>query len=874
MNARRILPFLLLVICIINGIFSDQNDWSRPNNIRHIRKLSEYLVPPPPSRFHPDRIPRLAKFPPTTPKPEYFKWLMRWLNPFSPESVHSSQPPPPPPLRPPRQSGAPYPQYIQPPPLPPVTYNGPPPVDYEKPPLPLPSANDHSGYPAPIKARSCNSCNKVPWMPIQHDELAHPGDASYGPPPLESPGGEHRLPKTHEIPPDPYHAASQEIRVPDFSFAQPGGQDGSFIPPIPYPQLFLGTVPPLHEAQDFNAPVINPQVPPDGNSGYNLPPPPVFPENGAPIDNGSYMNVPGPTFNNGHNGPPMYPDPSNLGVGAVPPVYSGPPDQGVGAVPPMYSGPPYQGVGAVPPVYSGPPNFNVPQELGYTNPGGDMTGTNGSPGGQINQNPPSYGTSDFAQVPNNYNPVPQDNYPSSSANVAEGSYAPLHTLDGSSGTNGDSIHFEQSPSLDFTHRDESWTHSSSIPSTSNVFTGFQSPEIAGTTVAPGNEIFGMHQGVAPAESHPPTNYFNTFDNVAKETNIHNNANRGIDGESNNNGDITQPYDNVTEETFSDVNVNYPDQTSEQQNANRKQQMDLQRNTTAGEFNHADNYVGEESINRFKVISPPNSSHILQPWPPTLATFEDTMKKLVDTKTNNSIDVHKLQKNIDNWTIQEYSKGTTVSTISPNSSKPYLFPSKKIPNEFFMTTKPVNYATDSHTDNVKTFTLSGFSFNDHEYKGSASNHMENLTISPINASTASDENMWRDYPVGISADRERVYIVTPQPSVTPSGPSSEYRQEKVLKEAERNRQESKKTAQTDAKKTKKSDTFESIEKAYQVLPQAVNNLAVASTGPESVPLWGIMEHSDFASSVDSEYDNNDTEPPALYSRLPKKSSARR
>lgn len=72
-------------------------------------------------------------------------------------------------------------------------------------------------------------------------------------------------------------------------------------------------------------------------------------------------------------------------------------------------------------------------------------------------------------------------------------------------------------------------------------------------------------------------------------------------------------------------------------------------------------------------------------------------------------------------------------------------------------------------------------------------------------------------------------------------------------------------------TNKSDTFESIEKAYQVLPQAVNNLAVASTGPESVPLWGIMEHEDFASSVetvDNEYDSNDSTKLPMYSRLSK------
>lgn len=145
----------------------------------------------------------------------------------------------------------------------------------------------------------------------------------------------------------------------------------------------------------------------------------------------------------------------------------------------------------------------------------------------------------------------------------------------------------------------------------------------------------------------------------------------------------------------------------------------------------------------------------------------------------------------------------------------------------------------------------------------------MTESSTDTPTASTENMWRDFPVGISSvNRERVYIVTPQPLVTTPRSNPEYRKEKTLKEEERNRKELKKTPQTDTKKTEKSDTFESIEKAYQVLPQAVNNLAVASTGPESVPLWGIMEHEEFASPADGEYDNNDTEPPTLYSKLSK------
>lgn len=101
------------------------------------------------------------------------------------------------------------------------------------------------------------------------------------------------------------------------------------------------------------------------------------------------------------------------------------------------------------------------------------------------------------------------------------------------------------------------------------------------------------------------------------------------------------------------------------------------------------------------------------------------------------------------------------------------------------------------------------------------------------------------------------MVTPQPIVTsPKSHPAEQKKEKAAKEAERNSKELKASKDT-KKSTEKSATFESIEKAYQVLPQAVNNLAVASTGPESVPLWGIMEH-EYATNDGDERDNEDND----------------
>lgn len=207
--------------------------------------------------------------------------------------------------------------------------------------------------------------------------------------------------------------------------------------------------------------------------------------------------------------------------------------------------------------------------------------------------------------------------------------------------------------------------------------------------------------------------------------------------------------------------------------------------------------------------------------------------------------------------------------------------------------------------MKTFTLAGFTFNDLDYKGSASSRVEGPRVQVINrnfketsisrnnvssffdvslfkviqvgnskstesstdSSIAStkDDVTWQGFSLDISSvNKERVYVVTPQPIVTtPKSNSADRKKEKAAKEADRNS----KAFATDTKRTKKkSNTFESIEKAYQVLPQAVNNLAVASTGPESVPLWGIMEHEEFASLDESEHENEDSESlevPVLY-----------
>lgn len=409
---------------------------------------------------------------------------MRFMNLLNPFSSDSSQPPPPLPRPLPLQSETQYPsKFIQnSDPLPAATtYNGPPPVDYEKPPLP-PSSNGHSGYPS-IKPRSCNSCNKVPWLPMQ---LAYSGDASYASSSqsLESsPNDEYLSQGTHEVPyhADAYHAASQEIRVPDYSFNAPlpSGK------PVPDPlHMYPGAMPPLFNAEDFNSSVqIIPNTLPSSISG-----------NGVSTGNGSFLKAKS-SSNGGHNEQSVYPGPSGAGVVSQEPEYINPSSH---------------------------------QPSGVFNNGGhyDVTGLNGSPGGfinnasQTNQNIPSnYGNSgpDRESYYNHHK-----NYLPTSAN-AESSLEPVYALDVSSGKIGDSTKFGTSQLVgDLMSKGESWTYTSSVPSNSNAFTDSKRGEIVRTTVAPGNKYFGTRQSIASTESHLSTDYLKIpTDTVVKKSKINN-----------------------------------------------------------------------------------------------------------------------------------------------------------------------------------------------------------------------------------------------------------------------------------------------------------------------------------------------------------------
>lgn len=246
--------------------------------------------------------------------------------------------------------------------------------------------------------------------------------------------------------------------------------------------------------------------------------------------------------------------------------------------------------------------------------------------------------------------------------------------------------------------------------------------------------------------------------------------------------------------------------------------------------------------------------------------------------NNSIDVQRLQKNIDNWTIQEYSKGLLPSTVTvPNATHPHLSRSKNIPNEYFLTKQLNSTSEEIYDDEGAKHGSSEFDFEDYKqmttfeisrvtpeptkmvknFQSSNENDEKQIETKENEVSPSKNESDIKDvFKIGTifanattNKKGEKVYVVTPLPIG-----------EKELKKA----------FEIELKKKPKKKEIEKIERAYQVLPQAVNNLAVASTGPESVPLWGIMEHEEYASSnLDTE-----TQLPVLYTGHSKVSHARR
>lgn len=517
-----------MLVCALGASPPSSFKNGRPDSIRRRIGLNEYLVPPPPPKFPPGRTARLA---PPAEQPGYFAKLMSWLNPFN----YVSESPPPPSRH---EAHSPQPRYVQPPPLPPPPplplisaasgYGGSsPPAAYDRPPLP-PIFNNHPEYHAP--AKSCNPCNKVPWVPVSGEPSHHHHQSadlssSFAPPSLQSsPPSAGYLPPNNVGAHDAYHAASQEV----LPFALPtAGQNAPLLGPLPSAQLYPGATPPLYQATDFNHPV---QPTLDGLPEYlDAPPPsgndvfpgiaesgrveqrPIYPTNNpsAHADLGvvhqnlgySGLGVSGSGLehvqNHGGQGD-LSSSGSQVSHGHLDPVLGAPGLENIGT----HHHHPGSSFDAV--SYQTPFGGSVVadhQTSGVLDNGGfHIAGPSGLADLLDNSSqvvpslPSSYGISGPRPPDQNYEHRYNDL--SSSGSVVTDSHAPPRTTDGSPAKIKDPIHFEESPLLDLTHKGESRTDSSPIPPTSNALVDLnESAETSGaTTLAPG--LLGTRSGVA------------------------------------------------------------------------------------------------------------------------------------------------------------------------------------------------------------------------------------------------------------------------------------------------------------------------------------------------------------------------------------------
>ncbi|KAG8038493.1 hypothetical protein G9C98_006189 [Cotesia typhae] len=245
----------------------------RPMPRRNIRRAvpSEFLTPPAPplplnrpaNNFRHGKIltPNLQ---PTkgTEAPGYLSRLMGYLNPFRDQqpprpaqknrNIHGGflEPPPPPP--PPSNYGSPAPTAPQPPPVQPS--------QYQPPQAPSPSTGQTYLPPLNTFGRSCDPCNTVPWIPIHKNvdvPQVNPGNGS---------------PEHHNVPvqADLHVAPPLDVKQPDFSYGVPNGA-------ISNPHMYPGAVPPLFKATAFDTHSadsgVNQEVVPfegNQNSGQNL----------------------------------------------------------------------------------------------------------------------------------------------------------------------------------------------------------------------------------------------------------------------------------------------------------------------------------------------------------------------------------------------------------------------------------------------------------------------------------------------------------------------------------------------------------------------------------------------------------------------------
>ncbi|XP_076766549.1 uncharacterized protein LOC143433211 [Xylocopa sonorina] len=1075
MNVLRITSMSLLLIFVCSTSTCLKNDQAElsshgdPNLVRRSRRigLNEYLVPPPIPQPQPVRSGRVAN-PSPAEAPGYFSQLMNWLNPFNfgssppthPKSLPQLEPPAPPkPHNPPPfnihsaphsgpshhpplgsqpvttlytpfvgrlLSQQPGPSFtaptnahsgpsLGPPPSPPLQFYNVPSATFHDIQHVPPSPDGGRGIYVPAnKGKPCNLCNKIPWIPMQSGGFNF---EKYPLPPQLSNG---YLPPKNQANQDAQHAASQEIRIPDFSHVPIAHkvQYPMFNTALPNLLLYPLPMPPLYEAEPFGRPSQSPPAidsigrvelsslpvtptaaqkhanPEINNKHYNLRGDDRLQSFGTEINRSReteikrehantkesfdtsipdiYPPISAPAFNQEYQNNPSSVKPENAGILSQPVQY-------IQNAPTNYGSPSFQSHNFV------HQNGDEYQELFKSN-----TGQKPDP----NYLPADLNPSANFRTSAFYNhDIESLNYQisddlSPSGTAQKDSHVttqppPVSTFSLSEEHNT-LIHFEESPLLDLSEKDENQT-STQGPTTTIEYAS--SENTMKTTTDYNTETDSLYFGdststVRLTESYSSSDIqdINTVFRPPISTTtdfINSNTNQYIETSTISTGYTDQqevsyvpsqpgflwpsllsnatdlkddslqnhtPLNHLVQwnNSFSGIkNFGKQDSASLRDAKDTAQrQPSIKRNKQVqviipytseytpipfqqsrgdwsvrtnfeqtqprkipprGELN-ANDYHQQESRNDIRVINQSQFSFndskksYAQSIGPSLNAAENS--KSVTTKANNSIDVRRLQKNIDNWTIQEYSKPTTFSTVLPSSLHPYLSPSKRIPTEYLTTTEPGDHTNEPKESkkSVKTYSLAGFNFNEIEHEGSASNRVEEaqvpikvLPIESPEATTASslqsanksiteeEKPSWEAQSVSISAtNKERVYVVTPQPIPEASSKKN------VIDQKEETVEENFANDLTvgDVSNSKNNlGKFEAIEKAYQVLPQAVNNLAVATTGKENVPLWGIMEHEEFASLNLDEHneeaaENDEEAGPVLYSGHSKVSRGKR
>lgn len=168
----------------------------------------------------------------------------------------------------------------------------------------------------------------------------------------------------------------------------------------------------------------------------------------------------------------------------------------------------------------------------------------------------------------------------------------------------------------------------------------------------------------------------------------------------------------------------------------------------------------------------------------------------------SIDIARLQKNIDNWTAEGYKQSSPSVNFVPVTTIPHIFHSKKIPDDFFTSTEPTstNYSqilfpqhnfdsdhevAESQKHQIKVHPLSHSK--DHERPEDTSESIESLlnswslldtkvtvptpqtevTNTPEPTNSEPTSKAWEKIQVSISPlTNEKIYVVTPVPVTDP------------------------------------------------------------------------------------------------------------